>query len=205
MLTLFSSPVLLHTYTVPVCLIFGTVSLHPLINIFTLVIIITVLTTNVLFSSLFSCYDGSQALPSIFSTWTSSLYVIMQYSVLLHKFWCNFSFNFLPMPVAQSLSLHPTSLRRPEGDPKVTFFCREDDDTFATDIVWVDPQENTYIPGSTSEGGNARISARGSSLSISNISRMDAGAYRCVRESNHTEFANGTLHVLGMYIIDCIH
>lgn len=86
-----------------------------------------------------------------------------------------------------------------EGDPEAHFFCREDNNAFATDIVWFDPQENTYIPGSTMEGGNTRISAEGSRLSISDISRMDAGIYRCVRKSNNNEFSNGTLSVFGMY------
>lgn len=106
------------------------------------------------------------------------------------------------MPVAQSLSVHPPSLIEREGDPEVNFFCREDDKAPAINIVWVDPQENTYIPGSTSEGGNARISATGNGLSISNIHRNDTGTYRCIRNSsNYTEFANGNLSVFGMYIL----
>ena len=97
--------------------------------------------------------------------------------------------------MAHSLLVTPPFITEVEGHSEVHFFCREDDNTFAINIVWQDPHENIYIPGS---GGNLRISAEGSRLSIFNLTRNDTGIYRCLKIDNHTEFADGRLTVNGM-------
>ena len=114
------------------------------------------------------------------------------------------SLILFPMSVAHTLSVIPQSIPELEGDPEVHFFCREDSNTFATNIIWQDPQESIYIPGSLNENGNKRILAEGSRLTIFNIIRNDTGTYRCLRNTNHTEFAEGTLTVIGMYATSII-
>lgn len=102
--------------------------------------------------------------------------------------------------VVQALSVVPRFIPEIEGDPEVHFFCREDTDIFAIDIVWQDPQNIIYNPGSTSDNGNEKIHAEGSRLSIFKVNRNDTGTYRCLRNSNYTEFAVGNLSVIGMYM-----
>ena len=102
--------------------------------------------------------------------------------------------------MVQSLSVVPRSIPEIEGDPEVHFFCREDTYTFATDIIWEDPWNIIYSPGSTNDNGNEKIHTEGSRLSIFNVDRNDTGTYRCLRNTNLTEFAEGTLSVIGMHM-----
>ena len=111
-----------------------------------------------------------------------------------------FSLLLSLISVVQSLSVVPRSIPEIEGDPEVHFFCREDTYTFATDIIWQDPWNKIHHPGSTNDNGNEKIHAEGSRLSIFNVDRNDTGTYRCLRNTNLTEFAEGTLSVIGMYI-----
>ena len=97
--------------------------------------------------------------------------------------------------VVHTLIVVPHFISEFEGDPETHFFCRENSNAFAIDIIWQDPHDNTYNPSSTNNG-NERIYAEGSRLSILNVSRNDTGTYRCIR---NTEFAEGTLSVIGMY------
>lgn len=103
--------------------------------------------------------------------------------------------HLLSTSVVHSLLVTPPLITEVEGHSKVHFFCRENDNTFAIKIVWQDPLENVYIPGS---GGNLRISAEGSRLSIINLICNDTGIYRCLNIDNHTEFAEGHLTVNGI-------
>ena len=91
----------------------------------------------------------------------------------------------------------PETIYELEGDLEVNFFCRENTNSFATNIVWQDPQRIMYIPGSMSMGGNSRISAEGSRLQIAQVFRNDSGIYRCLRPNNPEDFAEGTLLVHG--------
>lgn len=106
------------------------------------------------------------------------------------------------MAVAHPLSVFPPFLSESEGDPDAYFFCLENSTSFATDIVWQDPQQNIYIPGNLTKTENRRISAEGSRLSIQNIIRNDTGIYRCLRKNNFTDFAEGNLTVFGMQMPD---
>ena len=85
-----------------------------------------------------------------------------------------------------------------EGDLNsvARYFCRNDDNTFATDITWFDPHNNTYTPGSS--GVNPRIVTEESELCIHNLARSDEGCYRCQRNSNASEFDEASLSVHGM-------
>lgn len=105
----------------------------------------------------------------------------------------------LSATVAHPLSVLPPFLSESEGDTETFFFCTENNNTFATDIFWQDPQQNNYTPGSLTKNENKRISAEGSRLSIQNIIRNDSGIYRCLRRNNTTEFGEGKLTVLGMH------
>lgn len=118
----------------------------------------------------------------------------------VYKFICKYSHMHCHPhhAVVHSLLVTPPVVTKLE-DSVVNFFCREDNNNFATDIVWQDPHENYYIPGS-GENENIRISAVGSRLEITNIIRNDTGIYRCLRSSNHTEFADGELIVYGMQL-----
>lgn len=100
--------------------------------------------------------------------------------------------------MAQSLNVSPSVIIEDENHSEVHFFCREDDNTYAREIVWQDPHGNNYTPGSGENGD--KILAEGSRLSIFNIIRNDAGIYRCLKSSDHTEFADGTLVVEGMQL-----
>lgn len=104
--------------------------------------------------------------------------------------------------VVHSLLVTPRLVTELEGHSEVHFFCREDNNVFARDIVWQDPHGNVYTPGST-ENENTRITAEGSRLSIFNIIRNDTGTYRCLNSNNYTVFADGNLIVNGMYT--CIY
>ena len=86
---------------------------------------------------------------------------------------------------------------------EVFFFCRENDNSFASprDIVWLDPHGISYIPGSQNMEGNPRIFAEGSRLQITNIVRNDTGIYQCQRKNNPADFAEGNLLVHGKYVI----
>ena len=86
----------------------------------------------------------------------------------------------------------------------IDFYCREDDNTFAYDITWFDPNNNQYTPGSGS-AANPRITVVDSKLSVSNVVRADMGSYRCQRISNPSEFAEGRLAVDGMYRSKTLH
>lgn len=99
--------------------------------------------------------------------------------------------------VVHSLLVTPQTVTELEDHSAVHFFCRKDDSMFAIHIVWQDPHNNFYTPGST-ENENERITAEGSRLSIFNIIRNDTGTYRCLNSSNHTDFADGRLIVNGM-------
>ena len=103
---------------------------------------------------------------------------------------------------AYSLLVTPQTVPELEGDLEVYFFCRENNNSFASpkSIVWQDPQGISYIPGSPSVGGNSRISAEGSRLRIVHIVRNDTGIYRCQRSNNPAEFAEGNLFVHGTFI-----
>ena len=96
----------------------------------------------------------------------------------------------------------PQTVPEVEGDLEVYFFCRENNNSFASpkDIVWQDPQGISYIPGSLSIEGKSRISAEGSRLRIVHIVRNDTGFYRCQRSDNPAEFAEGNLLVNGIYL-----
>ena len=85
-----------------------------------------------------------------------------------------------------------------EGDLNsvARYFCRNNDDTFATDITWFDPHNNTYTPGSS--GVNPRIITEESELFIHTLVRSDEGLYRCQRNSNASEFDEASLSVHGM-------
>ena len=105
-----------------------------------------------------------------------------------------------PSPVSHCLSVNPQYIPEPEGDEEVHFFCIESPNSYATDITWRDPQGNLYTPGSPSVGGNSRITAEGSRLSILNLVRNDTGHYRCYRNSDPTDYAEGQLLVYGKYM-----
>lgn len=100
--------------------------------------------------------------------------------------------------MTNSLFVFPQFITVHEDHPDIYFFCQEGDGIFAINIVWQDPQEYYYVPGSPNEGVNKRISAEGSRLSILNISRNDTGVYRCLRSNNYTVFAEGSLTVTGV-------
>ena len=100
---------------------------------------------------------------------------------------------------AYSLLVTPQTIPELEGDLEVNFFCRENNNSFAINIEWLDPQHILYIPGSLSMGGNSRISAEGSRLQIRQLVRNDTGIYRCLRSNNPPDFAEGTLLVHGIY------
>ena len=99
---------------------------------------------------------------------------------------------------AHSLLVTPQTIPELEGDLEVSFFCRENNNTFATDIEWLDPHHILYIPGSLSTEGNSRIYAEGSRLQITQLVRNDTGIYRCLRSNNPSDFAEGTLLVHGI-------
>ena len=111
----------------------------------------------------------------------------------------------MSVSVAHTLSVFPPMLTTMEGDSEESFFCRENNGTYAADIVWMDPDNNLYSPGSMNEGGNTRIEVEGSRLSIHDIIRTDEGKYSCHRRSNNSEFAEGILNVTGMsLVVKCI-
>ena len=99
-----------------------------------------------------------------------------------------------------SLLVIPQTIPELEGDLEVNFFCRENNNSFATSIKWLDPQHILYIPGSLSMGGNSRISAERSRLQIRQLVRNDTGIYRCLRSNNPPDFAEGTLLVHGIHL-----
>ena len=94
----------------------------------------------------------------------------------------------------------PQTIPELEGDLEVFFFCRENDNSFASprDIEWLDPYNNEYIPGLLNSIGNARILAEGSRLRIAEINHNDKGFYRCLRRNNSKDFAEGFLQVHGI-------
>ena len=92
-----------------------------------------------------------------------------------------------------------------EGEKDVHIFCFEDNGHFTTDIVWNDPQGNSYIPGSPTEGANSRIEARGSRLSLYDLKRSDSGSYRCSRTGNLTDSVDFSLFVYGKQLSDNVH
>ena len=102
--------------------------------------------------------------------------------------------------VTVSLLVNPSSISELEGDEEVHFFCVENNNDLATDIVWKDPWECLYIPGSP-RMEDSRVSAEGSRLSIFDINRNDTGLYACLRSNNSAEFAAGRLVVNGMWSI----
>jgi hypothetical protein len=95
---------------------------------------------------------------------------------------------------AYSLLVTPQTVPELENDLEVYFFCRENNNTFAVNIAWMDPQEFLYIPGSLNMG-NSRITAEGSRLRIVQLLRNDTGMYRCLRSNNPSDFAEATLLV----------
>ena len=107
------------------------------------------------------------------------------------------SINFFLL-AAYSLLVTPQTVPELENDLEVHFFCRENNNTFAVNIAWMDPQEFLYIPGSLNMG-NSRITAEGSRLRIVQLLRNDTGMYRCLRSNNPSDFAVGTLLVHGIY------
>ena len=110
---------------------------------------------------------------------------------------------FLFSIAAYSLLVTPQTVPELEGDLEANFFCRENNNSYASPraIVWQDPWGNVYIPGSLSIEGNSRISADGSRLQIVRVVRNDAGIYRCRRNNNPADFAEGNLLVHGMFVI----
>lgn len=81
-----------------------------------------------------------------------------------------------------------------ESNSKV-FYCRNDDNTFASGITWIDPNSNSYTPGTT--GLNGRVVAEASYLTVNNIVNSDAGMYICQRNTGSLESDHGTLIVYG--------
>ena len=92
------------------------------------------------------------------------------------------------------LSVTPQHVTEPEGEPEVYFYCRESSNVYAIDITWQDPLGNIYSPGSAV---GERVSAEDSFILIVNTIRNDSGVYRCQRQSNPSEFAEGRLTVYG--------